>query len=255
MYIAYIDESGKPNRTDPENFVLASVIINESNWQFIDQKINEIKQKHFPSYPLDQVEFHVKDMMNKTGIYNGRKIGEIFDILDDIFNLITNNPNCFCVIASYIDKPRVYEHVNMETWAFRLLIERIDLYLNKMNDMHIKNKNPLQYGMMIIDSVDESFDNKIRKKVSNMMKHGTLYLTLQYLIEEPIFIDSKWRNLSQLTDCVAYCIRRYYKHPVSKGYIQQKWVNYFTLINPVIDADANGNILGYGIKIFPPQKV
>ncbi len=33
---------------------------------------------------------------------------------------------------------------------------------------------------------------------------GTIYSKLDYLIEYPLFTDSKWRNLSQIVDCVAF---------------------------------------------------
>ena len=81
------------------------------------------------------------------------------------------------------------------------------------------------------------------------MADGTPYSKINYLIEDPLFTDSKWRNLSQLVDCVAYCVRRefmYNQAPAKK----QIWDNYFKIISTNFDS-YNGQYTGYGLKIFP----
>lgn len=47
MFIAYTDTSGRPY-SDKENYVLASIIINEADWQGIDNNVKQIKLSHFP---------------------------------------------------------------------------------------------------------------------------------------------------------------------------------------------------------------
>ena len=83
-----------------------------------------------------------------------------------------------------------------------------------------------------------------------MLIDGTLYSTLDYLIEDPFFTDSKWRNLSQLVDCVAYCVRRKY---MVKQSPQKKnvWDRQFEIISNRFDKSVTGSYDGYGIKIFP----
>ncbi len=70
MFIIYLDASGRPEQSDPESFTLASVIIKEQNYQDLDNKIKQIKLKHFPSLPDEKVEFHAKDMMNREEFSN-----------------------------------------------------------------------------------------------------------------------------------------------------------------------------------------
>jgi hypothetical protein len=68
-------------------------------------------------------------------------------------------------------------------------------------------------------------------------------------LEDPLFTDSKWRNLSQIADCVAYCIRRHYR--INKNHFDNAyWEPYFKKIEPVFDAPF-GSYVGFGIKIFP----
>lgn len=62
MFIAYIDSSGRPYG-DRENFVLASIITNEADWQRIDNDVKKIKITHFPNLQDEDedVEIHAKD--------------------------------------------------------------------------------------------------------------------------------------------------------------------------------------------------
>lgn len=47
MFLIYLDESGKPARSDQsENYVIAGIIANEENWNEIDEKVTNLK-KHY----------------------------------------------------------------------------------------------------------------------------------------------------------------------------------------------------------------
>ena len=83
------------------------------------------------------------------------------------------------------------------------MVERINKYLTKQNEKLIEAGKGVQYCIMIIDSCGIKPDTKLRQKIAEMLQHGTYYSDLKYLIEDPLFTDSKWRNLSQLVDCVA----------------------------------------------------
>jgi hypothetical protein len=58
MFIAYLDASGRPDLAERENYVLASLVINERNWQIIDNAMKEIKLKHFPNLSDADIELH-----------------------------------------------------------------------------------------------------------------------------------------------------------------------------------------------------
>jgi len=65
----------------------------------------------------------------------------------------------------------------------------------------MEEEHPPQYGIMIMDSEGITKDQKLRKQLVAILRHGTPYSQLNYLIEDPLFTDSKWRNLSQLLAC------------------------------------------------------
>jgi hypothetical protein len=212
MYLAYIDESGRPNIGVEGNiFVLSCLITNEQNWQIIDNRVKQIKIKHFPVIPHDEVEIHAKDMLNRTGIFSRLSFKQIYEIFDDVFSFISEKETEICAISVIIQKNKLYTGKDAEEWAYRLLIERINNYLSKKNRQRISNGQTPEYGIMIIDSCGMKADAKLRKKITCMLKKGTYYSDLKYLIEDPLFTDSKWRNLPQLIDCIAYATKKKYK--------------------------------------------
>ena len=106
-----------------------------------------------------------------------------------------------------------------------------------------------EYGIMITDSEGVKKDQKLRGKLLGMSRKGTLYSRLDVLIEDLLFTDSKWRNLSQLVDCVAYCIRKQYRTN-SRSFHTFYWQSYYKRIETKFD-NPRDSYFGYGLKIFP----
>ncbi len=74
----------------------------------------------------------------------------------------------------------------------------------------------------------------------------------KYLIEDPLFISSQYRNMTQLVDLIAFIVRRKYKTPVNLDSVfNQNYLRYFETIKSKFDTNENGEIIGSGIKIFP----
>ena len=253
MFISYLDSSGRPILTDLENYVLASITINEHSWYPIKKKIEIIKSRHFPHIPIDEIEFHAKDMMNQDGIYKHLSWEKIYSILDDIFNIISEEDTHLVIISTIIQKSKLRKDIDIEKWGHRLLFERLNLYLESQNENLIKAGHYHEYGIMIIDTEGHKKDQKLRDKLSDMLMEGTFYSKLDYLIEDPLFTDSKWRNLSQIVDCITYCIRKKYRQN-TKSIHTTNWNKYYDMIEKKFH-QINGNYLGYGLKIFPENFV
>ena len=177
-----------------ENYVLASLVINERNWQIIDNAMKEIKLKHFPNLSDVDIELHSKDMQNRQGIFNEIPWEMIYAIHDDIFNFINTSDVEMWIIAVLIRKNKLKRSINVESWAYRLLFERMNKFREKQNKLLIEKRHPHEYGIMIIDSEGLKKDDNLRKRLYDTLKYGTLYSQLNYLIEDPLFTNSKWRN-------------------------------------------------------------
>lgn len=252
MYIAYIDASGRPFRDKQEkSFVLACLIAHEQQWQYIDNKVKEIKLKHFAYLPSEEIELHAKDMLNRNDVFKMLNWDEIYAIFDDIFGFTSDDKTDICIIAVVIIKGKMYKGKDIEKWAYRMLVERINKFLEKNNEIRVQAGMGLEYGIMIIDSCGLKADSRLRKKIANMLRKGTYYSDLKYLIEDPLFTDSKWRHLSQLVDCIAYAVRKHFRNPPKPSFHDKNWEKYFQMIYNKFDTDEKGKTEGCGIKVFP----
>ncbi len=252
MQIAYIDESGKPNFKDNEKFVLSCLIVQECKWEKIHKEVHKIKKKYYPLSESEGVEFHAKE------IIRGRKEHKILKSMEDrlrlfgeIYDLIKNSE--ITIINVLINKEKVFPHkkstFDIETWGFRLLYERLGKFMKKINED--KENNTYEYCILIIDSINKEADNNLRLKIQEFVRDGTLYSSHKYIIEEAIFTDSKWRCLSQLADCIAFCIGRVHNNRGTNLKLTDKFKEFYDLIEPRFDRSKKGVLEGCGLVIFP----
>lgn len=89
MYYSYIDASGNRLRKDPENFVLTSVTISQSQLKYMNEKINEIKKKILPEYDPNDIELHVKDMLKRKGFFKNISTIQTYQLLDKTFQFLS----------------------------------------------------------------------------------------------------------------------------------------------------------------------
>jgi Protein of unknown function (DUF3800) len=129
------------------------------------------------------------------------------------------------------------------------VLERLNKFIERENDLLLKKKQSHEFGIMIIDSQGMEQDQTLRKSLFWTLRQGTLYVQLKFLIEDPLFTDSKWRNLSQLSDCIAYCIRKYYRKNTQSMHTSY-WESYYKKLQSKLYAPF-GTYIGYGLKIFP----
>jgi len=175
---------------------------------------------------------------------------EVWDLFTDVYNLISEI-DC-CLIASIIRKKEIYPNrkkdFDIQLWGYRLLIERIWKWFEKAN----LNSTDINYGILCIDSINSKKDDELRNKLRRFQNNGTYYQSNEFLIEDPFFVKSHFRNMSQLVDLVAYCVMK--KHKLTKTAKDKKFDPYFELIKPKFDTDEKGKLYGCGIKIFPDRR-
>ncbi len=251
MFISYIDSTGTTSFSKAENYVLASVTIHEQSWYSINKKVEDLQLKYFPNTNLDQIEFHAKDMTNKHGIYEDMSEEKIFSILDDIFTIISDKDTDITIIAVLVQKSKMTKRTDLEKISHAYLFERLNLYIQKQNKNSI-NAELSEYGIMVFDTEgNKKEDQKLRDKLLTILKEGTPYSKLDCLIEDPFFTDSKWRNLIQIVDCVAYCIRKKYRVNTPSTHTAN-WARYYDMIETKFDSKY-GKYYGCGLKIIPQQ--
>ena len=156
MYLCYLDSSGSSLISDPENYVLAALIINEGNWALIENQMNSLKQKHFPLIPPDDVEIHAKDMMNGQGIFKTIRVTETYAILDDVFDFLSKNAPIFTIESVLIEKNKLSKiDLDLELWGHRMIFERINKFLESENVKFVQGGHPPQFGLMIPEAFEK----------------------------------------------------------------------------------------------------
>ena len=247
MYLSYIDTSGCPEKSDPENFVVVAVIINDSSWHNMNKAIQDIKTKYFPNMIPNSVEFHVKEMLNHTGIYRRMSANTRYSILDDLFEFISAKKTVLKIIGTITDK-QIKRTGNIETFGYIPVFERFNRYLAQRNGLLKDASETPEYGTIIIDSAGKK-DQKLQSKLIPILKKGTSRSNFNYLQTDLLFRNSKYDNMIQLTDCISYCIRKYHRRNNTNDIHLQHWQKYYSMLeNKFYSKD--GQYDGYGLKMI-----
>ena len=227
MYLSYIDTSGCPEKSDPENFVVVAVIIHDSLLDHMNKMVQDIKTKYFPNMCLNNVEFHVKDMLNHTGIYREVSIDTRYSILDDLFAFISAKKTDLKIIGTITDK-QIKRVRDIETFGYISVFERFNRYLAQRNGLFKKASETPERGIAIIDTGVK--DQKLRSKLVPILKRGTPRPNFSYLQTDLLFINSKSSNLIQVADCISYCIRKYHRRNNIDDVHLWHWQKYYSML-------------------------
>lgn len=268
MYLIYIDESGTPVKfsKDPKHFSLTACIINEKDWEIVDEEIVKLKKKYFPNHDPYDIELHAKLIFHKKGLFAKElKKNRNFDFLGEFFSLISQFP--IVAITVIINKEKLEEkqdtnsyRVNFSPYqlCWHYLIERLCKYLNKKNIEHYSSGTGSQYGILLIDNQASSKQNRrVRTTVINYLrgkkkiKIGKKFISTKFLLKDSHFLESEFYNLSQITDLVAYTVNRKHSSSNKSSKIDINNEKFYQIIENLFDTDEAGNIDGCGVKIYP----
>jgi hypothetical protein len=194
-------------------------------------------------------EIHTRNLyrMEKDFSYLNANPHQRLDILVDIFSLISRiNVKLISVV---IDKNEYYNDYTddaVENRAWTYLFERCDMCIA---DLGKETGNYYENGLIISDHhTSDMHDEEIRRCLQAIRIHGSAYHTIKHVIEEALFVTSRWRNFIQLADAIAYC---------SVMFILKDdfFIKQFMTIQNQFRKDRNGNIRNSGFKVFPERDV
>ena len=246
VYYSFIDASGSILRKDPENFVLTSITIHESNLKYFNEKINEIKKKEFPEYDPNKIELHVKDMLKRKRFFQNVSREQTYQLLDKTFQFLSEPTTDYFIVSSIIKKELMYELTDIEEWAYRFVLERINKSVEFLN----KQDNTIQKCKLIIDNEGEH-NFGISSRIEWELKYGSKYSKFKFILGKPDFVDSKDNTMMQMTDCISYTIRKYHRKNRGNYSYTQKWREYYKSIEPKFSGKHTKYNGGGGLKIFP----
>ncbi|MFA5806318.1 MAG: DUF3800 domain-containing protein [Melioribacteraceae bacterium] len=108
-----------------------------------------------------------------------------------------------CIDKMFWDVRKAKQTINEQ--AFEQLVSRFEKYLKLLDITKDKNTN---YGLIVHDN-----NLTVERKHTDLMKifhnSGTLWTTIDKIIETPFFVNSQLTNMVQIADLCGYSIRRY----------------------------------------------
>jgi hypothetical protein len=235
----YSDDAGNSSVSDGKYYVISGVIVHESSYDFVVDKIEDYKELNFIGR-YKNAEIHVHDIWQGKNEFEKIDFNTKVGLLANLYCIIKELP--IIMLAVGINKDLIMSQfpnwtVFNASWTF--LTERFDKYISD-------NGDALNKGMMFIDKNSKMPDREITKIVNRLRIFGSNYQSIDYIHGDPSFVNSKDSPLLQIADAISYC--------TLKHLCQHKWFKtYWFSIKDRFRTDHLGNILGYGLKIFPKK--
>ena len=113
-----------------------------------------------------------------------------------------------CVNKTHFDPMRT--KLSVDEQAFEQIVSQFQQYLTHTATKVTPNSpTPIRdYGVLIHDN-NPSLANKHTKQMRQFHKSGTLWTSIDNIIETPLFVDSSLTRMVQLADLCAVILRRY----------------------------------------------
>jgi len=240
----FLDESGTSDLTniDPSFPVLAltGLLITDESYEKLKAQVAGLKTKYFPG---KSVVLHRRDM---------RKYERGFEIFfdDNIKRNFYNDLNSilteadYTLISSVIDKKRHIEQYGKLAddpyeIALTFIMERA---LFEADELHADN------ARVFIESRGKREDTIIAKRYNTILYRGSQTDSARFrrLFDTNLGVRHKtdYEIGIEIADLCAY--------PIAKYVLNNNEPNLpFDIIKPKLRANSRGDVVGYGIKIFP----
>lgn len=211
MHLVYLDESGNSglNLTDPQQpiFALCAMIINEKDWQPLEQDLKSILDAQFPVWKtVDGFEVHAADLRRGTGYFDGVSVADRVAFRDDWMNAGARHGVRLIYRSVY---KKAYAQwltktfgsgivVNPHITAFALLAPCVNNYLQSLDGS--------PRGMFISDENKQVMAD-VEKSI-RVLRGEVGLMRLNQIIEKGFFIDSSKSHPLQLCDLFALSLRK-----------------------------------------------
>ena len=113
--------------------------------------------------------------------------------------------------AHYNQTKSQYSSINHQ--AFEQLVSRFETYLK----IATKNLGYKQFGLLIHDN-NQTVERKHTEMMTRYQETGTLWTSINGIIETPLFVDSRLTSMVQIADLCSYVLRRYLERSEDKIY-------------------------------------
>lgn len=244
MYICYLDESGtvEPDPTS-SHFVFVGLAIPAETWKHKDRDVFSVKRK----FDLEQAEIHTGWMLRR---YPEQDNVPGFELMDyptrrkaalgvRALNLSRprDNSKQGSLLKNY-KKTEPYIHLAqhervecisslvkvIKSWTdCRLYGEAIDkacssgskIYESAFEQVVTRFNTFLSLSThktgILVQDHNETVCRKLTKKMREFHREGTLWSSIENIVETPLFVDSQLTSMVQIADVCSYVTRRFFE--------------------------------------------
>ena len=209
MYLCYVDESGDPGPNGSPYLILGAAVVFEGKWLSLDQEIESLISRHFPSPPRP-TEIHLASLVAGKREYRrlSRQERKIFveDYAEVVADLLPTELRLFTTIAEkewWFSRNPGKTGDDLYAELFEDLSSRFDLFLRRRYAEGAPSK-----GMIIADPHKAALSNAIRKNHKGFQRRGTRWGHLHNLIETVFFLPSHESPGLQVADLCSYAVWR-----------------------------------------------
>lgn len=111
-----------------------------------------------------------------------------------------------CINKIHFDPVRARQSVDEQ--ALEQLVSRFEQYMKIVSK---SKKNIELYGTLIHDN-NETVSKKHTALMKKFHSQGTLWTSIEHIIETPFFVNSELTSLVQIADLCSYALRRYFEN-------------------------------------------
>lgn len=219
MFLVYCDESGDIGtiRSPSKFFVLSGIVIHELSWMEMLHDMVVFRRHLKDKYGLLlKEEIHAAEFVNgspklRNAINRNDRLRILIECLDFI-----NSRTYLSVVTIRSDKSKRKDKQDVFDSTWKWFIQRIE---NTVKAKNFAGPNDTDKVIIIPDRCDvpslKGIIRKMRKynPINNMAVYGpgSRLLTVDHVIKDPIFRDSKDSYFHQMVDVVVYFARQYYE--------------------------------------------
>lgn len=243
MYICYLDESGVTEKhSSTDHFILIGVAIPADTWKAKDHSVVEIKKR----FGLKNEEIHTAWMLRKypeqdrikkfdrkhwddrrkevlairsLNLSRPRTNKKQKELLKNyrktaayIHLTLDERKRCISDLADLVgswDDARLFGEAYDKNNAaigepFDVAFEQVVTRFNTFLSLAVE-----QYGILVQDN-NETVCRRLTHSMRRFHLSGTLWTSIDKIIETPLFVDSSLTSMVQISDLCAYATRRFF---------------------------------------------
>jgi hypothetical protein len=215
MHFFYLDESGDTGAdftaAHQPIFVLAGISVRDEGWNQTQKELQQILHEYFGAPPATGFELHADDLLSPNG--EGAFAGHTMDRrcalclrLLDLLHTRAHDVHYFAVDKRHMATATApATHAALAARPYLLSFDYLITYIN----WFVKERLGTSARAMIILDWKEENHAEIERIMRARRFEGPAAHRVKWIVEFSYAVDSKKNPMIQLSDLVAYCIKRF----------------------------------------------